>query len=29
MSDLWKDADPGYIPAQKARAKLTELSADG
>ncbi len=24
---LWKDADPEYIPAQEARARLVELEA--
>jgi hypothetical protein len=23
--EIWKDADPEYIPAQEARAKLAEL----
>ncbi len=25
--EIWKDADPEYIPAQEARAKLEELEA--
>jgi hypothetical protein len=25
--DIWKDADPEYIPPQEARARLMELEA--
>jgi tetratricopeptide (TPR) repeat protein len=29
LLEIWKDADPEYIPAQEARAKLAELEARG
>jgi hypothetical protein len=29
LDDVWADADPEFVPAQRARTRLEELRSDG